>query len=117
MQTALNLRNANMLRRIVPIVAAVAILAGGCGGGAEQSTPSKPIEQVLVEKKPALMKIPGVEGVYYSKLEDGSPCLKVMVTERTPEVRTGIPSSIDGYPVVIENLKEIYGKPAAEGGM
>ena len=99
------------------LATAVVILAGACSPDGGTAKPGKPIEQVLAEKKPDLMKIPGVEGVYYSKLEDGSPCLKIMVKERTPEVRTGIPRRIEGYPVVIENLEEIYGKPAAEGGM
>jgi len=106
-----------ILRPTVLVLMAVAMLAGGCGSGARQGKPDKPIEQVLAEKKPDLMKIPGGEGVYYSKLPDGSPCLRIMVKERTPEVRTGIPNRIEGYPVVIENLTDIYGKPAGEGGM
>jgi hypothetical protein len=119
MPTTLGLKTLDMIRRAFLLTALAATLAGGCSPGSEtgQKTPSKSIEQVLVEKKPDLMKIPGVAGVYYSKLEDGSPCLKIMVEERTPEVRTGIPSHIDGYPVVIKDMDEIYGKPAAEGGM
>lgn len=65
---------------------------------------SKPdINEVLRAHDKELMAIPGVVGVYVGALEDGkSPCLKVMVVKKTPELERRIPKSLDGYPVVVE---------------
>lgn len=49
-----------------------------------------------------LMAIPGVAGVAVGLLDDGTPCIKVLVVKKTPEHRTRIPKEIEGVPVAIE---------------
>ena len=49
------------------------------------------------------MAVPGVVGVYVGLLDDNkTPCLKVMVVEKTEELTRKIPKSLEGYPVVLE---------------
>jgi hypothetical protein len=51
---------------------------------------------------------PGVVGVYEGLLEDNkTPCLKVMVARKAPELEKRIPKSLEGYPVVIEETGTI----------
>ena len=61
------------------------------------------INTVLSAHDDALMTIPGVVGVYVGLLEDGeTPCIKIMVVEKTPELEEMLPKSLDGHPVVVE---------------
>jgi hypothetical protein len=48
-----------------------------------------------------LMAIPGVVGVAVGELGDGTPCIQVLVTERTRELRRKIPRTLEGHPVDI----------------
>jgi hypothetical protein len=65
------------------------------------------INAVLAAHEKALMKIPGVVGIYVGVLDDGkSPCLKIMLAQRTPEANQ-IPAQIDGWPVRVELTGEI----------
>ncbi len=60
------------------------------------------------------MTIPGVVGIYVGVLDDGkTPCLKVMVVKKTPELEKRIPRELEGYRVVIEETGEI--KPMKKG--
>jgi len=71
------------------------------------SSPKREINAVLAAHDKELLAIPGVVGVYVGTLEDlRTPCLKVMVAEKTDSQRA-IPRSIEGYPVVIEVTGEI----------
>ena len=67
----------------------------GCGpdSGTTQSasksaseTNVRPIDKVLESHTTELMGIPGVVGVYQGALEDGTPCITVMVVKSTPEL-------------------------------
>jgi len=49
-----------------------------------------------------LMAIPGVVGVAVGALENGKPCIKVLVAKKTAEHGERIPKEIEGYPVAIE---------------
>ena len=65
--------------------------------------PRRDINAVLRAHQDELMAIPGVVGVYVGLMDDGkTPCLKVMVSEKTRELEQQIPKSLEGYPVVIE---------------
>ncbi len=58
---------------------------------------------MLEARDEELLAIPGVVGVYVGLLDDGeTPCLKVMVVERTPELDARLPEMLDGYPVIVE---------------
>lgn len=70
---------------------------------APSPSPRRDINAVLAAHDDALLAIEGVVGVYVGLLEDKSTaCLRVMIQKDTPAVRKEIPSSIEGYPVVIE---------------
>ncbi len=65
------------------------------------------IDTVLADHTPRLMSLEGVVGVYRSELEDGTPCIKVMVVKKTKTLEDEIPDTLDGFPVVIEETGEI----------
>ncbi len=65
--------------------------------------PQRDINLVLRDHDRELLAIPGVVGVYVGVLEDGkTPCLKVMVVQKTPELEQKIPKSLEGYPVLLD---------------
>jgi hypothetical protein len=59
------------------------------------------IEDVLREQESSLMDIPGVTGVGQTEV-DGKECIVVMMEQSLPEIETAIPSTLEGYPVVME---------------
>ena len=61
----------------------------------------KSIEAVLKEHTDSLMALPGVVGTGQG-LCDGQPCIRVFVVKRTPALLEKIPSTIDGYLVVVD---------------
>jgi len=83
------------------------VVSAGCEGGRAPGIPEEnqaiePIEDVLNDHAPALMKIEGVVGVYVGALDDGKPCLVIMLRDEGPEERNEIPRTIGGYPVKLE---------------
>ena len=71
---------------------------------------ARTIEEVLKEHTKELMSMPGVVGTAQG-LCDGKPCIKVFVTQKTPELDQKIPKRLEGYPVVIEETGEIRALP------
>ena len=70
--------------------------------------PRRDINDVLRAHDKELLAIPGVIGVYVAVLEDGkTPCLKVMLAQKSPETERAIPRRLEGYPVVVEVTGEI----------
>lgn len=67
----------------------------------------RPIEDVLAAHAADLMAIEGVVIVYQGALDDGTPCIKVGVVERSENVVGAIPESLEGYPVVIAETGKI----------
>ncbi len=75
---------------------------------AQDTSPSRDINAVLRAHDKELLAIPWVVGVYVGLLEDGkTPCLKVMLSTKSPEADGAIPKNIEGFPVVIEVSGEI----------
>lgn len=68
---------------------------------------------VLERHRNELMAIPGVTGVAEGRC-DGRPCIKVYVTEKTPEIAGKIPAEIEGFPVSVEETGEF--RPLPEKG-
>ncbi len=68
--------------------------------------PKKTIEEVLKQHTPSLMAVPGVVGTAQGSCS-GKPCIKVFVAEKTPELLKQIPSSLEGYPVEVQETGEI----------
>ena len=76
----------------------------------EKNMPTKTIEEVLDEYTDEWMSIPGVVGTAQG-LDDGKPCIKVYVIEKTPEIDRTIPKVLHGHPVVVEQTGEIRALP------
>jgi hypothetical protein len=68
---------------------------------------TRDVKEVMEAHAAELMAIPGVVGVYTGVLDDGTPCIKVMVENRTPELEQKIPQNLEGFPVVIEETGKI----------
>lgn len=66
----------------------------------------RPIEQVLQAHTSTIMAVPGVLGTGQGEHE-GSPCIVVFVRRRTADLERAIPSSLEGYPVRLEQTGEI----------
>lgn len=66
----------------------------------------KTIESVLKQHTDQLMSLPGVVGTAIGECE-GKPCIKVLVVKKTPELVKKIPSTLEGFLVVIEETGEI----------
>jgi hypothetical protein len=84
----------------------------GCGperreGPSEETRVIRPLNEVLAEHSGALMKIDGVVGVYEGALENGEPCIVVMLRDAGPEKRKELPGTLEGYPVRLEIGGEI----------
>ena len=67
---------------------------------------SKTIQEVLKSHTPDLMSIPGVVGTAIGE-QDGKPCIVVMVVQKTADSVKKIPSTLEGFPVVIKEVGEI----------
>jgi hypothetical protein len=76
----------------------------------KSTMPTKPVEKVLEEYTQELMSLPGVTGTAQG-LFDEKPCIKVYVTEKTPELDKKIPGALEGYPVIIEETGEFEALP------
>jgi hypothetical protein len=63
------------------------------------------IEQVQEEHTDEWMAIPGVEGTAIG-LYEGKPCIKIFTSLKPQQVRDKIPSTVEGYPVIIEETGE-----------
>lgn len=92
---------------VVPILALVVLLSAGCSSGRNESEQSKnmstrDINQVKDAHTDELMALKGVVGVYVGALDDGRPCIGVMVEKKTPELEKKIPRMIEGYPVKVD---------------
>jgi hypothetical protein len=72
--------------------------------------PQKTIEQVQQEHTEAWMAIPGVIGTALGQSE-GKPCILVFTAANTEQVRRKIPSTVEGYPVVVQYTGEIHAPP------
>jgi hypothetical protein len=66
-----------------------------------RSMPERTIEQVQEEHTDAWMAIPGVEGTAIG-LYEGKPCIKIFSSRKPQQLRDKIPSTVEGYPVIIE---------------
>jgi hypothetical protein len=99
-------------RRMSCVVSlAVFALTAGCQENMAQNnstTPKRDINAVLRDHDKELLAIPGVVGVYVTLLEDGkTPCLKVMLAQKSAETERALPKTLEGYPVVTEVTGEI----------
>jgi hypothetical protein len=66
-----------------------------------QSMPEHTIEQVQKEYTSQWMAIDGVEGTAIGLFE-GKSCIKIFSSKKAEYLRKMIPSTVEGYPVIIE---------------
>jgi hypothetical protein len=72
------------------------------------ATPRRDINDVLRAHDKELLAIPGVVGVYVGLLDDGkTPCLKVMLAQKSAETERALPKTLEGYPVLSEVTGEV----------
>lgn len=72
----------------------------------------RPIQEVLSEVTPDWLEISGVVGTGQG-LCDGTPCIVVYASTRTPEIESRIPTTVDGHRVRVEVTGRI--EPLAPG--
>ena len=92
------------------IVIALSVGFHSCGSNkihqGENSMHQKTIREALETHAPELMSIPGVAGTAIGE-HKGESCIIVMVIEMTPELTGKIPSTIEGFPVIIKQTGEL----------
>ncbi len=76
----------------------------------EKGMAKKSIEQVLRDHTPELMSISGVVGTAEGR-HRGAPCVEVYVVKKTQDLRKRIPTSLDGYPVILRATGKIRAIP------
>ena len=64
------------------------------------------ISEVLRREQDRLLGLPGVVGVAESECA-GAPCLLVLVTAWTPELKAALPDVLGGYPLRVVESGEI----------
>jgi hypothetical protein len=69
--------------------------------------PARTIQDVLAERTAEWMSIPGVVGTAIG-LSEGRRCIKVFLAEKTEELAARFPSTVEGYPVVLEETGEFH---------
>jgi hypothetical protein len=72
-----------------------------------QTMPTRPIDAVLADHTPGLMALPGVIGTYQGALDDGHPCIVVLLLEGHADTRKSIPRELESHPVIIEETDPI----------
>ena len=72
----------------------------------EKGMPPATIQEVLNANTDKLMSIPGVVGAAIGE-QKGELCIKVLVIKKTPELAQKIPSTLEDFPVVIQETSEI----------
>lgn len=96
------------LRACIFIAGALTFLTVKALSQTSPSPGSRDIAAVLSAHDKELLAIPGVVGVYVGVLDDKTtPCLKVMLSRRSPEADRDLPKQLEGYPVIAEVTGEI----------
>ena len=63
--------------------------------------PDLSITEVFDANQDSIMALPGVVGIGIGE-RGGEPCIRVMVDTASPDVKSGIPDQLGGYPVVVD---------------
>jgi hypothetical protein len=67
-----------------------------------KESPIYDIATVIKIHADSLLAIPGVVGIYEGLTDAEARCIKVMVKNKSLEILTRVPKSLEGYPVEIE---------------
>jgi len=79
------------------------------GRSKTQNDKPRSIDAVLQEHTTSLMSISGVVGAAVGEC-DGKPCIKVFVARGTAELLARVPTSLEGYPVTVEETGEFHAR-------
>ncbi len=95
-----------MHRLIVSVGLIVGLIIFGCHGGDSnemrvEEMMKKKIEQIMQQHTPEWMATPGVVGVGIGENE-GKPCIKIFVVEKSPKLEKMLPDSIEDVRVVVQ---------------
>jgi hypothetical protein len=105
-------------RAVLLFAVMLAVAPAGCREGGprpaaqEETMVRRPIAEVIAAHADSLMAVPGVVGVYEGRLDDGTPCLKIMVVRLDAALRARLPRTLEGHPVVVEETGEIREMPS-----
>jgi hypothetical protein len=88
------------------LAALLAIALGGTGGCRHRNesgdgVPHREITTVMDAHVNELMAIPNVTGVAVGAMDDGTPCILVLVVQETEEIGRRVPKTLEGHPVRI----------------
>lgn len=106
------------LSAAVVVLLVMSVGAAACGkefGASTQAgslAPEMTIEEAIKQHTDRLLSLPGVVGTAIGACE-GRPCIKVLVVKKTPELLNKIPSTLEGFPVAVEETGPIR---ALDGG-
>jgi hypothetical protein len=92
-------------------VALLAVSASGCRNGPANSEQTqrmagKTIQQIQQEHTDEWMALPGVVGTGIGQ-DKGKPCILVFTASNTAQVKQKIPSTVEGFPVVVRYIGEV----------
>jgi hypothetical protein len=89
--------------RILAMTVAVLVLMAtpACRGGDGSDMPAQDINTVMEAHADELMAIEGVTAVGVGARDDGTPCIKVFVVEKSETLEKRIPGTLGGHPVVV----------------
>jgi hypothetical protein len=96
----------SVLALIVLIGAPVCSKPPAAGSAGGQKVAAKTIEQVLDSHTAKWMSVPGVAGTAIGE-SDGRPCIKILVFRKTEELKKKIPSRVEGFPVILEEVGKV----------
>jgi hypothetical protein len=74
----------------------------------------RPLAEVIADRAPEWMALPGVVGVYESTDPAGGPCVKLMAERASPELRRRLPDSVEGYPVLLRETGPVAPRGSGE---
>jgi len=75
--------------------------------------PDTPIQDVLEAHRREIHAVAGVVGLSEGALEDGTPCVLVMVEGDAAEAAARLPDHLGGYPVVVRTTGSFEARPGA----
>jgi len=95
-------------RQVALVAVLVLVVAIGCAQQPqEEPMPRTDITTVVDMHAPQLMAIPGVTAVAVGELAPGEPCVRIYVDEVTDDLRAQLPTTLEGWPVDVEESGEI----------
>jgi hypothetical protein len=85
------------------LIAFILTGANGCGKKQESKdqVPTRDINLVMTDHTKELMAIPGVTGVAVGELDDGTPCILVLIEKESAEIDQKVPKRLEGHPIKI----------------